>query len=253
MNPDQRRQAWVMLALALAIGVAKAQGAGLADDKNNRIRVQLSPRSAVTLSSEIPARIATLPLREGASFRPGQQLIGFDCSLLQTQLRKAEATAAAAQAVVSSTQRMVELNSSGRLELQQAQAKLDEAQAEAAGAHVLVDRCTIAAPFAGRVVKRQAAPHQYVTPGTPLLDIVQTDQLELQMLVPSRWLAWLKPGTKLTVDVEELGRSYPAKVQRIGAQIDAVSQTVGDYAAMDGDPPGLLPGMSGWAVFPQGR
>ena len=82
---------------------------------------------------------------------------------------------------------------------------------------------------------------------------MQTDQLELQMLVPSKWLGWLKPGTKLTVDVEELGKSYPAQVQRIGAQIDAVSQSIAVYAAVEGNPPGLLPGMSGWAVFPQSR
>ncbi len=213
----------------------------------------LSSRNAVTLSSEIAARIAVLPLREGDAFRQGRQLVGFDCSLLQSQLRKAQAATEAAQALVQSNQRMADLNSIGRFELDQSSAKLKEAEAEAATAKLLVNRCSIVAPFTGRVARRQVAPHQYVATGTPLLDIVQTDQLELQMLVPSKWLGWLKPGTKLTVDVEELGKSYPAQVQRIGAQIDAVSQSIAVYAAVEGNPPGLLPGMSGWAVFPQSR
>jgi multidrug efflux pump subunit AcrA (membrane-fusion protein) len=112
-----------------------------------------------------------------------------------------------------------------------------------------VGRCSIAAPFAGRVAKRHVAAHQYVTPGVPLLDILETGQLELQMIVPSKWLAWLKPGAAFTVQVEELGKSFPAKVQRLGAQIDPVSQTVAVFGVMDGSHAGLLPGMSGWAVF----
>ena len=92
---------------------------------------------------------------------------------------------------------------------------------------------------------------QYVSPGTPLLDILETGQLEVQMIVPSRWLAWLKPGAPFTVEVEELGRRFPAKVRRLGAQIDPVSQTVPVVGVIDSAHPELLPGMSGWAVYPQ--
>lgn len=245
---------WVMglVGLLETAMPAWAQDPGAAGDKHSRIRIQVSSRNAVTISAEIAGRIAALPLREGDAFRARQQLVGFDCSLLQSQLRKAEAATEAAQAVLQSNQRMAELNSVGKFEVQQSQARLKEAEAEAAGARVLVGRCSIPAPFSGRVVKRQVGTHQYVTPGTPLLDIVQTDQLELQMLVPSKWLAWLKPGTQLAVEVEELGKSYRARVQRIGAQIDAVSQTVPLYAGIEGSPPELLPGMSGWAAFPKG-
>ncbi len=243
------RCAGLVLVLLSVCTNAGAQNVNLASDKDGRIRTQLNSRNAVTLSSEIAARIASLPLREGDAFRAGQQLVGFDCSLYQSQLRRAEAATDAANAVVQSDQRMAELNSIGKFELDQAQARLKEAQAEAAGARLLVGRCGIAAPFAGRVAKRHVAAHQYVTPGNPLLDIVETGQLELQMIVPSKWLAWLRPGAGFTVDVEELGKRYPAKVQRVGAQIDPVSQTVAVFGVVDGNQPGLLPGMSGWAVF----
>lgn len=236
--------------LALAASAAAAQTPALAADKDGRIRTQLSARNAVTVSAEIAARIASLPLREGDAFRAGQTLVAFDCALYQAQLHKAEAAAEAANAVVQSDKRMAELGSIGQYELQQAQAKLKEAQAEAASARLLVNRCTIAAPFSGRVAKRHVAAFQYVAPGNPLLDILETGQLELQMIVPSKWLAWLKPGSAFSVEVDELGKRYPAKVQRLGAQIDPVSQTVAVFGVVDGGHPGLLPGMSGWAVFP---
>jgi membrane fusion protein, multidrug efflux system len=246
----RRVGASLFVLLVAACACAAAQNTNLAVDKDGRIRTQLSSRNAVTVSAEIAARIASLPLREGDAFQAGQQIVGFDCSLHQSQLRKAEAATDAANALVLSNQRMAELNSIGKYEVEQAQARLKEAQAEAATTRLIVGRCSIAAPFAGRVAKRHAAAHQYVTPGNPLLDIVETGQLELQMIVPSRWLAWLKPGSGFMVDVEELGKRYRAKVQRVGAQIDPVSQTVAVFGVIDGNQPGLLPGMSGWAVFP---
>lgn len=240
-----------LLPFHLAAQTPPALPPGLAADKDGRIRTQLSSRNAVTLSSELAARISSLPLREGDAFRAGQALVGFDCSLVQAQLRKAEAGVEAAQALVKSNQRLAELNSIGKFEVEQAQAKLKEMQAEASGARTLMSRCTITAPFTGRIVKRHVAAHHYVQPGTALLDVLETGQLELQMIVPSRWLAWLKPGTPFTVEVEELGKTYPAKVQRLGAQIDPVSQTLPVIGVIDGSHPALLPGMSGWAVFPQ--
>jgi membrane fusion protein (multidrug efflux system) len=244
-----------LLLMALLAGNALAQSpsaatSSLMTDKDGRIRTQLSSRNAVTISSELAARIATFSLHEGDSFRTGQLLVGFDCSLYQSQLRKAEASIEAAAALVQSNLRLAELNSIGKFEVEQAQAKLKEAQAEAATNRTVVSRCSINAPFNGRVAKRHVAAHQYVSPGTPMLDILESAQLEVQMIVPSKWLAWLKPGTAFTVEVEELGKSFPAKVRRLGAQIDPVSQSVAVVGVIDSNQPVLLPGMSGWATFP---
>ncbi|WP_280154210.1 efflux RND transporter periplasmic adaptor subunit [Piscinibacter sp. XHJ-5] len=240
----------IVLACALIGALAQIAMAAPPADRDDRIRAQLGSRHSVTISSEIAARIAALPLRDGDAFRAGQLLVGFDCSLYQSQLGKADAGVDAARALAQSNQRLAELHSVGRLEVDQAAARLKEAQADASTARAMASRCSIAAPFAGRVAKRHAAEHQYVTPGSPLLDILDGGPLEVRMIVPSKWLAWLKPGAAFEVDVEELGRRFPAKVQRVGAQIEPVSQTVSVVGVMTQDP-ALMSGMSGWAVVPR--
>lgn len=222
-------------------------------DKEGRIRTQFAPRNEVVISSELSAKIASLPLREGESFRSGQLLVGFDCTLFQAQLNKSQAMLDAARQTLGVTRRLAELNSAGALEVQQAEAKEKEGAAEVAYMKATVGKCGIAAPFAGRIAKRLVANHQYVTPGTPLLGLIDTGELELQLIVPSRWLAWLKPGARFDVQVDELGKSIQAKVTRIGARIDPVSQSVSLTGAVDGNAAGLLPGMSGWATFPNSR
>ncbi|KAF0812135.1 Toluene efflux pump periplasmic linker protein TtgG [Andreprevotia sp. IGB-42] len=218
-------------------------------DKDGRIRTQLAARDSATISSELNAKIDRLTVRDGDSFKAGQTLVSFDCVLFVAQLRKAEASAEAARKLLDVNRRLAELNSVGKLEVEQAEAKVKESTAEAAYMRSTVSKCSIAAPFSGRVTKKLATSHEFVTPGKPLLEIVDSSALELQMIVPSKWLARIKPGTSFNVLVDELNQSYPAKVVRIGAKIDPVSQSISIVGKIDGNPPSLLPGMSGWASF----
>jgi membrane fusion protein, multidrug efflux system len=221
-------------------------------DKDGRVRAQLVARNEVVLSSELSAKIDSVPLREGDAFRVGQTLVSFDCTLFKAQLNKTQSTLEAARQTLAVNQRLAELNSIGKLEVELADARVKENNAEAAYMQATVSKCVIAAPFSGRVVKRLAAAFQFVTPGTPLLAVQDAEELEIRMIVPSKWIARLKPGTRFTVQVDELGKSFPARVVRTGARIDPVSQSMDIVGAIEGRPSTLLPGMSGWAVFTEG-
>jgi len=246
-----------LLIVAAALGVAcsavAAQNAPANvtpdADKDGRVRTQFVAHDKAVLSSEIAATVSSLPFREGDSFRAGQTLVAFDCALYRASLAKAEATAQAARQTLKVDQRLAELNSIGNLEVEQAAAKVKEAEAEAAAMRVTVGKCAIAAPFSGSVAKLSVASHEFVSPGKPLMEILDTRKLELQMIVPSRWLAWLKKGGQFTVKVDELDKEYPARVVRLGARIDPVSQTISVVGEVRGSHPELLPGMSGWAML----
>jgi RND family efflux transporter MFP subunit len=235
-----------MAAAAPAVAAAPAPAATAED---GRIRIQLVPRDQVDLSSEIAAKIATLPFRDGDSFTTGQTLASLDCSLYTAQLRKAQAEADGARELWQVDQRLAQLHSVGELEVTQADAKMKASDAEVAYVRATVSKCEITAPFDGRVLKRIVSPQQFVEPGKPLLTIVDTSHLELKMIVPSKRLAQLKRGDPLTVQIGEVGKSFPARIARIGARVDPVTQTVDVTAALTANAPELLPGMSGWATF----
>ncbi len=245
-----RWQAAAMAVLgAAAAAPAWAVAGGDAAAHDARMRVQIVAVQQTTLSAEIAAKIAALPLREGDAFRAGQLLVGFDCDLYRASLARAEAEADAARKTVDVDQRLSQLHSIGQLDVAQAEAKLHETAAGVAAMQATVRRCSIVAPFAGRVVKRRAEPYQYVEQGSPLLDIVDTRQLEVRLIVPSRWLVWLRRDEPFAVHVDDLERDYHARVVRIGARVDPVNQSVDVVGRINGAPAELLPGMSGWAQF----
>ena len=89
-------------------------------------------------------------------------------------------------------------------------------------------------------------------PGKPFLKIIKSGALEIKLIVPSRWLVWLRRGQKFEFAVDETAKSYPAKVMRISTEVDPVSQTVEIFGRL-AQGTDVLVGMSGIARFKQSR
>lgn len=238
-------------ALAQSVGGAAAVSAPASASRpsieRQEIRAQLLPRRYTTIAAEVGAKIARLPVPEGGAFKAGQLLVSFDCSLQQSQLEKAQAEYESAEQTQKSNQRLSELNSVGELDLALSRAALNKARAEVSANQAVLNKCTIAAPFSGRITEQKAREQQFVQPGQALLDIMDDSSLELEFLVPSSWLVWLRPGHAFQIQIDETRKSYPARFIRLGARIDPVSQSIKVTAAIDGRYPELIAGMSGRA------
>ena len=222
-----------------------ATPAAKAGFNRQEIRAQLLPRRFTTIAAEIGAKINRLPVPEGGAFKAGQLLVSFDCSVPSAMLQKARAELSAAQLTHGSNKRLFELNSVGKLELDVSAANVNKASAEVGAQQAVLSKCAIGAPFGGRVAEQKAREQQFVQPGQALIDILDDSVYELEFLVPSAWLGWLKIGAGFQVEIDETRKTYPAKVIRIGARVDPVSQSIKVAAAIDGKFPELVAGMSG--------
>jgi RND family efflux transporter MFP subunit len=231
-------------------GGVPVTGAAVSGDS---VRVLVTPRRFTTLAAELGARVDKLPVAEGATFAAGELLVAFECSSQSAQLARAKAALDAARKTLAANERLLQLNAVGQLELDVARTEADKAAADAALYESVVGKCRIAAPFAGRVVEQKAREQQFVQAGQTLLEILDDSVLELEFIAPSRWLGWLRNGQAFRVRIDETGRTYPARVLRIGAKVDPVSQSVKLVGAVDGRFPELLAGMSGRASFVAGK
>ncbi len=229
-----------------ALPMAKtADAKPIVPSEQRDIRAQLTARRFTTLAAEVGAKISHLPLPEGSRFKVGQVLIKFDCSLQQTQLTKSQAALAGANATWNANKRLLELNSIGKVELDVSEAEVHKNAAEVASMKAILSKCSIAAPFSGFVSEQKVREQQYVQAGQILMELIDDSALELEFIAPSRWLAWLRPGVVFKMLVDETGRTYPAKVLRLGGKVDPVSQSIKVTAMIDGKFPELLTGMSG--------
>lgn len=246
MNGSSHLRALGLAGMMLAAGSALAAESG--EPTAPVIRAQLTPRRFTTLSAELAAKIDRLTLREGDRFREGQVLVGMECSLQRANLDKARAELTAAAKTSAVDSRLHEMKAGGALEADVAAANEAKARAEVAAAGAIVSKCQVLAPFPGRVVELKVHEQQFVQAGAPLMDILDDSALEVEFLAPSRWLTWLKPGAAFQVAVDETGKTYPAKVTRLGARVDPVSQSVKVVGEIPGRPDDLIAGMSGQVI-----
>ncbi|MBF0147139.1 MAG: HlyD family efflux transporter periplasmic adaptor subunit [Magnetococcales bacterium] len=218
-------------------------------ESQTEIRAYLVPRNHTTLSSHIDAEIQNLFVREGESFVAGATLVLFDCTTLMAQRNKSQTALRAARDKNRVMQRLAELHSVGSMEADAARSELDLATADLKVQESRIRGCKIVAPFSGRVATLSVQEHQYLSPGQVIMKILDHRHLEMEMIVPSRWIVRLKPNSRFSMHIDETGKNYPARVIRIGAEADPVSQSVKMIAELVGEYPDLVPGMSGAATF----
>jgi membrane fusion protein (multidrug efflux system) len=256
MGWDMRAGSSAALLLAsLAVSGAARADSGLpplpsvGDADSRDVRVQVVAETSTTIGAPMAGRLVQFSLKDGDRFAEGQILAKFDCAEREGSLTHARAVLTGKRYILENKQQLRALGTGSDVEYQVAAADAQEAAADVAIAQTLVAECTVAAPFAGRVSGISVHNYQFVAAGAPLLDILNDRDLELEMILPSRWLAWLKLGTAYTVAIDETGRTYPAMLVRMSGKVDAVSRSIKVYGKLDQPAPDLLPGMSGRALL----
>lgn len=223
--------------------------APMADATVRDIRVQVTSLINTTIGAPMTGRLERFPLVDGDRFKQGDVLARFDCAERDAALARAKAALQLKRRILNNKQKLGNLGNSTGLEIDVAVDEVAEATADLAVAQAMQANCTVTAPFAGRVSGVSVHPFQFAQLGAPMIDILADHDLGLEMVVPSRWLAWLKPGLAFDVAIDETGRTYPAELLRLSGKVDPVSRSVKAYAKVTNPAEDLLAGMSGRALL----
>lgn len=217
--------------------------------RNLPVRGVVRPSAQAAISTDLTAPVTSVGFKEGQSFQAGDILLSFDCARQKAELNSAEALQNEMAAALESATTLARNGAGARLDLATARARTERATADAEAIRLRLKQCSIAAPFDGSVVEIAIHEHEMPVPGKPLLRIVSLKDPEIELIVPSSWLNWLTPGAEFEFFVEETQKGYPARVQRLGATADTVSQTLKVFATFSSPVPSILPGSSGSAKF----
>jgi RND family efflux transporter MFP subunit len=240
-------------------------------------RGTVSPHTQTVLVPEVAGRIVEVApeFRNGGFFGRGERLLLIDprdyenavtiarAELAQAQLRLSEERAQAEQA----RRDWAKLGDGGEApplavrapQVASARAAAEAAQARLRQAELDLERTRITAPYAARVLEKNADLAQYVTPGTPLATIYAVDYVEIRLPLSDAQQSMLDlpealrgaetdapTGPLVTLSARSGGaeRAWTGRIVRSEGAIDTrsrqlfvVAQVDNPYAPQSGLPP----------------
>lgn len=252
-NPGLRRIVVLLTICLVFAGFSQSASAGdlVVPDSTEQIPVRgvVRPEAKASLAAEIGASVISIGYLEGETFNKNDVLIGLDCRRFEAQLAAVRANLVEAEARFNGVSVLMSHHAVSQQEFETAKARRDGARAEVEVAEIQVESCTIRAPFDGKVAELGIHLHETTIPGQPIIHVLSDNNPTIELIVPSTWLTWISIGTHFKFEIDETGQSADAEVVRLGAEIDAVSQTTKLFARFIDPPAFVISGMSGTASF----
>ncbi|SOE19045.1 RND family efflux transporter MFP subunit [Hoeflea halophila] len=223
----------------------------IADETANDVAVRGVIRALhqATLSTHLRARVTALKFREGDHFSQGDTLVEFDCRAEEARLGAARAIRDEKSVRLEGAKYLRGLKAGSTQDVRIASAQVDQADADIAAIAANLDGCTLKAPFDGTVYETHIRENETPSDGARILSIINIDDPEIELIVPSNWINGIAPGRRFDFRIDETGETLTAVVRRIAPVVDPVSQTFKIYAEFAEQGAKVLPGMSGDATF----
>jgi len=229
-----------------------------------RLTGTLTAERSARLSPRVDGLVARLRVDAGARVNAGAPLVELDAAVATHALERARAGTAEARArseeaqrLVTEARRLVAEKHLPETELarREADAKLaaaalaasDAAQREQAE---LVRRHVVPAPFAGVVARRLTDVGEWAARGTPVIELVATDRVRLDVQAPQERFAAIREDAPVRVLSDTLrGESLPGRIVARVPVSDPTARTFLVRVLVDRAAGRLLPGTSATAVI----
>jgi multidrug resistance efflux pump len=140
----------------------------------------------------------------------------------------------------------------GESEIKRLQAQLEQAEAAATEARVMLGYTVIRAPFPGKVVRKLVNVGDMASPAQPLFMLETSSQLELHAFLSESLVPRITPGQEMEVQIDALNRVLSGVVREIVPKSDPSTRTVLVKVSL---PPGpeLVNGLFGRLRVPYGK
>ncbi len=186
------------------------------------------------------AYVDTVLVRPGDRVQRAQVLATLDCRNASEQSRalamQARALHATQEALAKETGRVSGLLEGGYVSPNEVdrrvadsaskQAELLAANARLARASLEVDDCVLRAPFDGEVADRFLDPGAFARPGSPVLSVVDREQVRIVLDVPETDCAVVEPGSEAKIRFLALGTTMVGKIARRAPAADSATRTI---------------------------
>lgn len=196
----------------------------------------------VELRSEASGKITGIYFEEGSRVHRGKLLVKINDADLQAQLKKLEHQWKLAK---DNESRQKQLLAKGGISQESYERTLTEVNALEAERELIqsgVAKTSIRAPFAGVIGLRHVSEGSYLSPSSPVADLVDTDPVKVVFSVPERYAGAVHTGDSIAFHLKSTGKTYKGAIYAKEPMIDEATRTLALKARAPNPDGEILPG-----------
>lgn len=187
----------------------------------------------VKLAAEVAGTVAKIVFVEGESVKAGEVVALLDDALFAAEVRRAQASFQLAELRLQRDQQLYQKRTISQSVLEESQAELEERRAALDVAEVRLSKTRLIAPFDGWSGLRHFSVGDYVSPGEPLVTLVNDQPLLIDFSVPHRAASLIEVGDKVEFTVGQQHLRREARVIAIEPSMDRGSRALKVRAQYD--------------------
>lgn len=181
------------------------------------IQANIKTRQNVLLYPQYNGTLKRVYVAEGQKVKKGKLLAQINDAGLKNQLEQLEIQAKLSKTTYERTQRLWDQNIGSEMQLLQTKANYESQLKSIAQLKKQLQRTQILAPFSGTIDEIVANTGANLLPGqTPVMRIVNLQQMYTEASVPERYLREVKKGTSAKVSIPMLDREYSTTIRQTG-------------------------------------
>jgi len=193
----------------------------------------------VDVSPEVAGRIVQLTVKEGDNVSSGQLIAELDLEQLERQIAEVETSLDLAKTVFERQSRLWKQNIGSEMQFLEAKNSKERLEKSLETLRAQLSKSKVFAPITGVVDKIVLQGGEFVSPGMPIIQILNTNRLKVEADVPEAYLQAVRRGEMVTVIFPALDMERRERVSLVGRSIDPANRTF-KVEVNVGNPGGML-------------
>jgi membrane fusion protein, multidrug efflux system len=200
----------------------------------------------VMISNEFAGVVETIGFESGDVVKKGTLLVQLNVATDQAQLRSYEVAAELARLNLERATSLRVSNVNAQADLDEAQAQRDQALANVENARSVISKKSIAAPFDGKIGIRLVNIGQFLQPGTPIVSLQSLDPIYVNFALPQQNVSKAQKSQAVEVTLDAYpGIVFKGSITAFDSRLDDATRTVRVQATLVNKEGLLQPGMFG--------
>jgi len=179
----------------------------------------------VNVSSEVGGRITALNVKEGDYVKRGQLIAKTDMVTVENQIAELQTSLNLAQTVFERQERLWKQNIGSELQYLEAESNKERLENSLATIKSQISKKNIYAPISGTVEMKYMNQGETVSPGMPIIQILNTGKTKVVADIQESFLGKIKRGDEVEINFPALNETTKSKVTMLGRSIDPANRT----------------------------